>query len=96
VYANGVDDRRGLETLEQLAERLGIEVRKRVLRGAPGSGSGLCRVRGKWLVILNSHSTLHEKRAALSEAIATVRGIVEPPERPGLVGLGPKGRRRSP
>jgi hypothetical protein len=95
-----VDQRHELENLERLAEELGIEVRRRVLPGAPGSGSGLCRVRGKWLVILNSHSTVHEKRAALSEAIAVVRGKTEAPERPtaarpGLVGLGPKGRRRS-
>ncbi|HEX6275818.1 MAG TPA: hypothetical protein VFZ53_22405 [Polyangiaceae bacterium] len=97
-----MDDRRELESLERLAERLGIEVRSRVLKGAPGTGSGLCRVRGKWLVIINSHSTLHEKRSALAEAIATVRGGEEPqparPQaaRPGLVGLGPKGRRRAP
>jgi hypothetical protein len=97
-----VDDRRELESLERLAERLGIEVRSRVLKGAPGAGSGLCRVRGRWLVIINSHSTLHEKRSVLSEAIAAVQGGEAPkperprPERPGLVGLGPKGRRRSP
>jgi hypothetical protein len=91
-----VDDRRELHDLERLAERLGIEVRSRVLRGAPGSGSGLCRVRGKWLLILNSHSTVHEKRSVLNEAIATVKNHENPPERPGLVGLGPRGRRRSP
>jgi hypothetical protein len=91
-----VDDPRELVNLERLAERLGIEVRSRVLRGAPGSGSGLCRVRGKWLVILNSHSTLHEKRAALAQAIAAVQAKEDPPDRPGLVGLGPRGRRRSP
>jgi hypothetical protein len=104
-----VDDERELENLERLAERLGIEVRSRVLRGTPGSGSGLCRVRGRWLVILNAHSTRHEKRTVLNEAIAVVQGKSETPidavsllvgprprsgERPGLAGLGPKGRRR--
>lgn len=94
-----MDDERELEDLERLAERLGIEVRSRVLRGIPGSGSGLCRVRGRWLVVLNSHSTRHEKRAVLRDAIAVVQGKreqgkIETPERPGLAGLGPKGRRR--
>lgn len=84
---------RELVDLERLAASLGIEVRKRVLPGVPGSGSGLCRVRGKWLLILNSHSTLHEKRTVLSEAIAAVKGKGDG-ERPGLASLGPKGRRR--
>jgi hypothetical protein len=88
-----VNDTRELVDLERLAVSLGIEVRKRALPGAPGSGSGLCRVRGKWLLILNSHSTVHEKRAVLSEAIAAVKGKEEG-ERPGLASLGPKGRRR--
>ena len=85
---------RELDDLEELAERLGIEVRRRVLRGAPGSGSGLCRLRGQWVLILNSHSTLHEKRVALSDAISMVQGKPKAPERPGLAGLGPTGRRR--
>src|SRR5262245_28060986 len=89
-----VDDQRGLDDLRRLAERLGIEVRTRVLRGTPGSGSGLCRIRGKWIVILNSHSTLHEKRSALGDAIAVVQAKEQPAERPGLAGLGPQGRRR--
>jgi hypothetical protein len=89
-----VDRDRELDDLEELAERLGIEVRRRVLRGAPGSGSGLCRLRGHWVLILNSHSTLHEKRVALSDAISTVQGKPKSPERPGLAGLGPAGRRR--
>jgi len=45
---------------------------------------------------LNSHSTLHEKRAALAQAIAVVQAKDDPPDRPGLVGIGPRGRRRSP
>ena len=89
-----MDDERELDSLERLAERLGIEVRSRVLRGTPGSGSGLCKVRGRWMVILNSHSTLHEKRAVLSDAIAFIQAKTEAPERPGLAGLGPTGRRR--
>jgi hypothetical protein len=51
-------------------------------------------VRGQWILIVNSHSTRHEKRTALNDAIAAVRGKGEAPERPGLAGLGPKGRRR--
>jgi hypothetical protein len=94
VYARGVDDQRALDDLVRLAERLGIEVRSRVLRGTPGSGSGLCRVRGQWVVILNSHSTLHEKRSVLGDAIEFVQRKDDPPERPGLAGLGPRGRRR--
>ena len=90
-----MDRDRELDDLEELAERLGIEVRRRVLRGAPGSGSGLCRLHGKWVVILNSHSTLHEKRVALSDAISAVQAKQQKaPERPGLAGLGPQGRRR--
>jgi hypothetical protein len=89
-----VDDPRELDDLKRLAERLGIEVRTRVLRGTPGSGSGLCRIRGKWIVILNSHSTLHEKRSVLGDAIAAVQAKEQPAERPGLAGLGPEGRRR--
>jgi hypothetical protein len=89
-----VDEERELLDLERLAERLGIEVRSRVLRGTPGSGSGLCKVRGRWIIILNSHSTHHEKRTVLRDAILVVQGKGEPPERPGLAGLGPSGRRR--
>jgi hypothetical protein len=94
MYAHGVDDPRALDDLVRLAERLGIEVRSRVLRGTPGSGSGLCRLRGQWVVILNSHSTLHEKRTVLSDAIEFVKRKVDSPERPGLAGLGARGRRR--
>ena len=89
-----MDDPRGLDDLRRLAEQLGIEVRTRVLRGTPGSGSGLCKIRGKWIVILNSHSTVHEKCSALSDAIAVVQAKEHPGERPGLAGLGPGGRRR--
>lgn len=83
-----------LADLERLAQRLGIAVRSRVLRGAPASGGGLCRVRGSWVVILNSRSTPHEKRAALREAIAAVQAKQERSDRPGLAGLGAAGRRR--
>lgn len=89
-----MEDDEAYAELGRLASRLGIEVRSRVLRGAPGSGSGLCRLRGNWVVIINSHSTLHEKRAALAEALATVQAKNDPPSKPGLAGLGPRGRRR--
>jgi hypothetical protein len=57
--------------LRNLAEKLGVEVRERVLK-TPGVrvASGKCTVRGNPLVIIERKITVNEKMEVLAEALA--------------------------
>ncbi len=65
-----VDETLLLGQLETLAAGLDIEVRHENLSGetAPGAG-GLCRYRGRNLLILNSQASLGEKIRVLARAL---------------------------
>jgi hypothetical protein len=65
-----VDPERLLEELCRVASRLGVEVRQRVLRGShPGAG-GLCRIRGKTLVLLSSRAPAIDRAIIVAQALA--------------------------
>jgi len=63
-------EQKRLEQLEEAARSLGIEIRYEPFKGensmAPG---GLCRLKGDYLLILNSRSGLSEKIGAIASAI---------------------------
>ncbi|MHB9099348.1 MAG: hypothetical protein ACYC5X_16165 [Syntrophales bacterium] len=59
-----------LNQLEELAERIGITVRyeNMTVEDAPGSG-GLCRLKGKYVLIVHSRATLREKIRVVTRAL---------------------------
>lgn len=65
-----VNDSQTLKLLEELAERLGIEVRYEQLgiEGVPLTG-GYCRVKGKEMVIIRKKAPLAEKIHLLAGAL---------------------------
>jgi hypothetical protein len=67
-----MDPNRLLEDLTRVAQQLGIEVRSHVLRGLHASPGGLCRIRGRAVVLLNSKASVIERGTALAEALAEV------------------------
>jgi hypothetical protein len=64
-------EQKRLEQLEEAAQSLGIEIRYEPFKGenslAPG---GLCRLKGEYLLILNSRSVLSERINAIASAIS--------------------------
>ena len=76
-----------LAALEQTAERLGIEVRYEVIGRTSTSdpGGGLCRVRGKAIVVIDARVGQADKTAILARALAAF----------GLVGRGLSPRLRA-
>jgi hypothetical protein len=65
-----LDERSLLGQLEDLARGLGIEVRYEMLKreGAFTQG-GLCRLKGQYLLLVNSKATNREKIEALAMAV---------------------------
>jgi hypothetical protein len=62
-----------VQALEEVAARLGIEVRYDVMdRNHPlgGAGGGFCRLRGKPIVLLDSRLTPTDRVAVLAKALA--------------------------
>jgi hypothetical protein len=65
-----VNPERMLAELCLAASRLGVDVRQHALRGGyPGAG-GLCRIRGKSVVFMNSKAPAFERAAVLAQALA--------------------------
>jgi hypothetical protein len=59
-----------LNQLEELAEKLGILVRDENINSEESSSTGgLCRVEGKYVVILNSKVTIKEKIQVMIKAL---------------------------
>jgi hypothetical protein len=59
--------------MKDLAERLRITVREQNLR-QPGIKvrSGLCRVKGQWVFILDKHKNIHQKCRLLGTCLASM------------------------
>jgi hypothetical protein len=59
-----------LKQLEELAERLSIAVRYENITGkdSPGSG-GLCRIQGRYVLIVDSRAALSEKIRVVAKAL---------------------------
>jgi hypothetical protein len=60
-----------LQELLRAAERLGLEVRVRPFHVPPVRGGGLCRVRGRYVVLLDQNSTATDRSLALAEALGS-------------------------
>jgi len=59
-----------LNQLEDLAEKLGISVRdENISSDESFSTGGLCRVEGKYVLILNSRATVKEKNQVMIKAL---------------------------
>lgn len=59
-----------LRELEELAERLGISVRDESISSEDSSSSGgLCRLEGKYMIILNSRAATGEKNQVMIRAL---------------------------
>jgi N-dimethylarginine dimethylaminohydrolase len=59
-----------LTQLEYLAEKLGVEVRYENVNVEESSGTGgLCRIKGKYVLIIHSHATSKEKIQVVTAAL---------------------------
>jgi hypothetical protein len=59
-----------LNQLEELAEKLGILVRDENINSEESSSTGgLCRIEGKYVLILNSKVTIKEKNQVMIKAL---------------------------
>ena len=59
-----------LSQLEELAEKLGIEVRHENVSVEESAGTGgLCRIKGKYVLIVHSHATSKEKIQVMTAAL---------------------------
>lgn len=74
-----------LAELTQVAESVGVEVKRSELRGNRPSLGGLCRLPGRTLVVLNAKASTLERCTILAHALAEL-GHAEHP------GLGPESR----
>jgi len=61
------------EALEAAASQLGVKVRYETLAAAgPTGGGGLCKVKGKWCIIIDKKTAPSERASILGEALATM------------------------
>lgn len=61
---------RRLEQLEEAARALGIEIRYEAFKGENAlSTGGLCRLKGKYLLIVNTRSGINERIDAIASAV---------------------------
>jgi putative aminopeptidase FrvX len=65
-----IDDRTTLRMLEELAERLGIQVRIEASWQGGSAAGGLCRIRGVPTVLIDGLSSTAERIAVLCEALS--------------------------
>ncbi len=57
-----MDDHAALSQLEELANMIGIQIRYEKIVGEDlTSEGGLCRLKGEWVIIINSRSATNEK-----------------------------------
>ena len=67
-----MDESTAIDRLEELAEEFGIQIRYEAINLDEESAhvtGGLCQLRGKYLIIINSRSTLRERIQTLAEAM---------------------------
>jgi hypothetical protein len=65
-----LDDNTLLRQLEELAESLEIEVRYESFKGEGAfSAGGLCKLKGEYLLIINSKAGVREKAEAIGGAL---------------------------
>ena len=65
-----MEDRTALSHLEGLADQLGIAIRYEIIKDDELTGSGgLCRIEGKYILIIHSRATVKEKVQIMTEAL---------------------------
>lgn len=65
-----MDDHTALSQLEALAYKIGIPIRyEKIVEDEITSAGGLCRLKGEWVIIVNSGTTTHEKIQTLAKAL---------------------------
>jgi len=65
-----LEEQKRLELLEEAAQALGIEVRYETLKGENSmAAGGLCRLKGNYLLILNSRSGVSERINGIASAL---------------------------
>ena len=67
-----MDENSLLDQLEELAERLGIKIRHDAINLEEESihvAGGLCQLKGEFLIIINSRSTMDERIRTLAAAL---------------------------
>ena len=67
-----MDENTTIDELEQLSGQLGIRVRYEAINIDKGSSfvsGGLCQLRGEYLIIINSRSTMTERIQILAKAL---------------------------
>jgi len=65
-----MDVQAALNELEQLAEKLEVEVRYDRFTGDGARSGGLCRVKGRWCVIVERRSAESEKLSVLARCLS--------------------------
>jgi hypothetical protein len=76
-----VSPTRLLSELERVAARLDIELRIEPLGGELGTRGGLCRIRGRALILIDASLPIAERISVLAEALSAfdVGSIYVPP-----------------
>ncbi len=67
-----MDESTILDQLEELAERLGVQIRYEVIKQDEDSTSvvgGLCLLRGEYVIIINSKATTKDRMKTLATAL---------------------------
>ncbi len=68
-----MDPEKTYQHLEELAEKAGISIRYEALKGSEyGVRSGLCRIKGKNIYIMDTSQDLPKRIAALSKCLASI------------------------
>jgi len=64
-----MDDHTTLSLLEELADKLDIPIRYEIIKDELTGPGGLCRIQGKFILIINSNVTVKEKIQIMTEAL---------------------------
>lgn len=64
-----MDDKTVLAELEALAHQLRVEIRYEALSGETFFAGGMCRIRGRPVIIVNKGASLREKTTTLISAL---------------------------
>ena len=66
-----MDAKAGMEELEALAEKLGVELSNDQFTGEGMSAGGLCKLRGKWRVLIDRRLATSDRLGVLAEALSS-------------------------
>ncbi|HUS87975.1 MAG TPA: hypothetical protein VMW91_01165 [Desulfosporosinus sp.] len=65
-----MDDHTALSLLEELADKLGIPIRYEMIQDELTGSGGLCRIEGKFILIISSKVIVKEKIQIMTEALS--------------------------